>query len=239
MAWGKLRALRSPAALDALETMLPELVKALGAAPDPDATLTRFDKLVAGLPSAINFFHLLAAQPALARVATRILSLAPTLADALGTRVELIEGLIDRRAFDAPANKEQLAAEWGPGLAALDYERRLDRVRDHVGERRFAYGAQLIAGANDPLTIACGYSELAEAALQVLADATVAEFVAAHGRVPDSELVVLALGRLGGGRSPMRRTSTSSIFSPAIISPNPTGRARSARRPITTALRSA
>ena len=195
---GKLRALRSPAALDALETMLPELVKAIGAAPDPDATLTRFDKLVAGLPSAINFFHLLGAQPALARIAMRILSLAPTLADALGTRVELIEGLIDQRAFDAPADKEQLLAEWKPGLAALDYERLLDRVRDHVGERRFAYGVQLIAGSTDPLVVACGYSELAEAALTVLADATVAEFVAAHGRIPDSELVVLALGRLGG-----------------------------------------
>ena len=195
---GKLRALRSPAALDALETMLPELIKALGAAPDPAATLTRFDKLVAGLPSAINFFHLLAAQPALARIATRILSLAPTLADALGTRVELIEGLIDQRAFDAPATKEQLRAEWRPGLAALDYERLLDRVRDHVGERRFAYGAQLVAGATDPLVVAGGYAELAEAALGVLADAAVAEFVAAHGRVPDSELVVLALGRLGG-----------------------------------------
>lgn len=196
---GKLRALRSPAALDALETMLPELVKAIGAAPDPDATLTRFDKLVAGLPSAINFFHLLGAQPALARIAMRILSLAPTLADALGMRVELIEGLIDQRAFDAPANKGQLLAEWRPGLAALDYERLLDRVRDHVGERRFAYGVQLIAGSTDPLVVACGYSDLAEVALGVLADATVAEFVTAHGRIPDSELVVLALGRLGGG----------------------------------------
>ena len=195
---GKLRALRSPAALDALETMLPELIKALGAAPDPQATLTRFDKLVAGLPSAINFFHLLAAQPALARIATRVLALAPTLADALGTRAQLIEGLIDSRAFDAPANKDQLRTEWAPGLAALDYERLLDRVRDLVGERRFAYGVQLVAGATDPLTIACGYSDLAEAALGVLADATVAEFVAAHGRIADSELVVLALGRLGG-----------------------------------------
>jgi len=195
---GKLRALRSPAALDALETMLPELVKALGAAPDPDATLTRFDKLVAGLPSAINFFHLLAAQPALARIATRVLALAPTLADALGVRAQLIEGLIDQRAFDAPADKTQLMEEWAPGLASLDYERLLDRIRDHVGERRFAYGVQLVAGATDPLVIAHGYSELAEAALCVLADATVAEFVAAHGRIPDSELVVLALGRLGG-----------------------------------------
>ena len=195
---GKLRALRSAAALEALETLLPELVRAIGAAPDPQATLLRFDKLVAGLPSAVGFFHLLAAQPELAKIATRILSLAPTLADALGARAELIEGLIDKRAFEAPANKADLLAEWAPGLAGLDYERLLDRVHDRVGERRFAYGVQLIAGANDPLAIACGYSELAEAALQVLADATVAEFVEAHGRVPGSELVVLALGRLGG-----------------------------------------
>lgn len=195
---GKLRALRTPAAQDALETVLPELVKALGAAPDPEAALTRFDKLVSGLPSAINFFHLLAAQPELAKVAVRVLTLAPTLAEALGVRVELIEGLIDKRAFDAPADKAQLRAEWAPGLAGLDYERLLDRVRDRVGERRFAYGVQLIAGASDPMVIARGYAELAEAALQVLADATVAEFVEAHGRIADSELVVLALGRLGG-----------------------------------------
>lgn len=195
---GKLRALRSPAALDALETMLPELMKAIGTAPDPQATLVRFDKLVGGLPSAINFFHLLAAQPELAKIATRVLSLAPTLADALGARVELIEGLIDKRAFEAPATKNELLSEWAPSLSGLDYERLLDRVRDRVGERRFAYGVQLIAGATDPMTIACGYSELAEAALQVLADATVAEFVTAHGRIEGSELVVLALGRLGG-----------------------------------------
>lgn len=195
---GQLRALRSPAALDALETALPELMNAIGVTADPQVTLVRFDKLVGGLPSAINFFHLLAAQPELAKIATRILSLAPTLADALGARVELIEGLIDKRAFEAPATKAELLSEWASGLAGLDYERLLDRVRDRVGERRFAYGVQLIAGATDPLMIACGYSELAEGALQVLADATVAEFVAVHGRIPDSELVVLALGRLGG-----------------------------------------
>ncbi|WP_227339961.1 bifunctional [glutamine synthetase] adenylyltransferase/[glutamine synthetase]-adenylyl-L-tyrosine phosphorylase [Sphingopyxis sp. P8] len=195
---GKLRALRSSAAVEALETVLPELVRALGAAPDPDAALTRFDKLVAGLPSAVNFFHLLAANPALARIATRILSLAPTLADALAVRVDLIEGLIDAHAFDAPATRDALFVEWAPGLAGLDYEQLLDRVRDRVGERRFAYGVQLIAGSTDPLDVARGYADLAEAALQLLADATVAEFRAAHGVVPDSELVILALGRLGG-----------------------------------------
>src|SRR3546814_18911121 len=56
---GKLRALRSPAALEALETVMPELMKALGKAPDPDAALNRFHKLVAGLTSAVPFFPLL------------------------------------------------------------------------------------------------------------------------------------------------------------------------------------
>lgn len=195
---GKLRALRSSAASEALETVLPELIKALGTAPDPEAALLRFDKLVAGLPSAINFFHLLAAQPALAHIATRVLSLAPALAEALGARAELIEGLIDSRAFDAPASETQLRDEWAPGLAGLDYERLLDRVRDLVGERRFAYGVQLVAGSTDPLVVARGYSDVAEAAFGVLADATIAEFVGAHGRVSDSELLVLALGRFGG-----------------------------------------
>ena len=196
---GRLRALRSPAALDALELVLPQLIKALGSAPDPGQALIRFDALVAGLPSAVNFFHLLAAQPALADIVTRILALAPTLADALGARAALIEGLIDARAFDAPAALDDLIAEWHPALAGCDYEQVLDRVRDRVAERRFAYGVQLIAGSSDPLVVAHGYAALAEAALVLLADATITEFTRAHGRIANSELVVLALGRLGGG----------------------------------------
>jgi len=49
------------------------------------------------------------------------------------------------------------------------------------------------------LAVGAGYARVAEAAVQVLAEATIAEFARAHGAVPDSEFVVLALGRLGGG----------------------------------------
>ena len=196
---GSLRVLRSAAALAAMEKMLPELIAAFAAAPDPEAALVRFDRMIAGLPTAINFFHLLAAEPHLARVLTRTLVLAPTLADALGTRASLIEGLIDARAFDAPAAAGALVADWAQRLAGKDYEATLDAVRDRVGELRFAYGVQLVEGVRDPLAIGSGYAALAEAALTVLAAATIAEFERAHGRVPGSGLVVLALGRFGGG----------------------------------------
>jgi glutamate-ammonia-ligase adenylyltransferase len=194
-----LRVLRSAAALAALEKMLPEVIGALAAAPDPEAALIRFDRMIAGLPSAINFFHLLAAEPQLARVLTRTLVLAPTLADALGTRASLIEGLIDARAFDAPMSADALVALWRAQLVGRNYEAMLDGVRDRVGELRFAYGIQLIEGASDPLEVGRGYAALAEAALIVLADTAIAEFAHIHGRVPDSELTILALGRFGGG----------------------------------------
>jgi [glutamine synthetase] adenylyltransferase / [glutamine synthetase]-adenylyl-L-tyrosine phosphorylase len=80
-----------------------------------------------------------------------------------------------------------------------DLETQLDHVRRIVGEHRFALGAQIVRAADDPLTVAGGYARVAEAAVQVVADAVIAQFVAAHGQISGSQLVILALGRLGGG----------------------------------------
>jgi glutamate-ammonia-ligase adenylyltransferase len=79
-----------------------------------------------------------------------------------------------------------------------DYERHLDHVRQIVGEHRFALGVQLVEGARDPLIVSRGYADIADAAVRSLADATIAEFEGKHGRIPGGELLVLALGRLGG-----------------------------------------
>ena len=196
---GKLRALRTPAALEALEAVLPALIAALGEAPEPNAALNRFDGLVSRLPSAINLFRLLEARPALARTLTDILIHAPALAEALGRRPELLDGLIDATAFDTPPPADALAAEFATIEKGDDYQTLLDRVRQRVGERRFALGVQLIEGVTDPLDAAAGYARVAEAALEALGRAAVAQFEAAHGRVPGGELLVLALGRLGGG----------------------------------------
>ncbi len=196
---GSARALRSAAAQSALEAVLPGLVAALGRAPDPMVALNRFDDVVRALPSAINLFRLLEAQPLLARLLGDVLSLAPTLADMLARRPELIDGLIDASALDPPPDVAALARRFALAGAGEDYQGLLDRVRQEVGELRFAQGVQIVSGARDPLAVAGGYARIAEAALEVLAAATVKEFEAAHGRVPGGELLVLALGRFGGG----------------------------------------
>lgn len=192
-------ALRTAAAQEALEAVLPQLIAALGQAADPNGAVLRLDALFARLSTAINTLRLLAAQPAVLSLLTRILVHAPTLADALGQRAELLDGLLDASAFAPVGSVAELAAEMSRGEAGDDYQRVLDRVRRVVGEKRFALGTQVIAGAADPLDVSAGYARVAEAAVEVLAAATVADFARRHGRVPGSELLILALGRFGGG----------------------------------------
>nr|WP_290439644.1 bifunctional [glutamine synthetase] adenylyltransferase/[glutamine synthetase]-adenylyl-L-tyrosine phosphorylase [Sphingomonas sp. LM7] len=191
-------ALRSPQAREALEALLPGLVDAFAQAPDSTHAITRFDAMLSRLPSAINFFRLLEAQPGLRQLMSTILCHAPTLAEQLGRRAELLDGLIDASALDPVAEIPALIAEMAACERGADYQWQLEHVRRLVGEKRFALGAQIIAGASDPLDVSHGYARIAEAAIEVLAAATVAEFERAHGRVQDSELVILALGRMGG-----------------------------------------
>lgn len=195
---GRARTLRSPAAREALEAMLPALIEQFGRSPDPDAAFARFDDLVTRLPSAINLFRLIEARPALGRMLAEILSHAPTLAQALAMRADLFDGLIDATALSLPPDVEALVEEFGAMEADDDYQMLLERVRQRVGERRFALGVQVVAGASDPIDVASGYARVAEAALLVLTQATVREFERQYGKVPGSELVILALGRLGG-----------------------------------------
>ena len=195
---GKVTALRSNAAQESFEEILPDLVDAIATAPNPAQALARLDSLIDKLPTAINFFRILEARPALLQMLGKILSHAPVLANSLARRAELFDGLIDATALDLPPSVEKLAEQFARTEPGDDYQMLLDRVRARVGEKRFALGVQLIEGRHDALAISAGYARVAEAAIQVLTAATIAEFELAHGKVPGCALLILALGRLGG-----------------------------------------
>ena len=195
---GRVRALRSEAARTAFEGLLPALLERFAAAAEPDQAINRWERVLAACPSAVNLFHLLHSRPALLDQLARILVLAPTLADELGRRPELLDTLIARSALELPGPVEAIAQQMA-GEAGDDYEQRLDRIRRATGELRFALGLQTIAAVHDPLAIAGALSRTAEAALASAQDIATREFERVHGRVPGSELVVLGLGRLGGG----------------------------------------
>ncbi|MEP3225775.1 MAG: bifunctional [glutamine synthetase] adenylyltransferase/[glutamine synthetase]-adenylyl-L-tyrosine phosphorylase [Parasphingorhabdus sp.] len=195
---GKVTALRSEAAIDSFEAVLPEMIDALSGSPNPEQALVRLDSLIDKLPTAINFFRMLEARPGLREMLSRILSHAPVLADELSRRTELFEGLIDTSALDLMPSVDELAQQFAQCEEGDDYQMLLDRVRARVGEKRFALGTQLVESRHDPLAIAGGYARVAEAAIRVLTDATISEFEQVHGKVAGSEILILALGRLGG-----------------------------------------
>jgi glutamate-ammonia-ligase adenylyltransferase len=195
---GKIRAIRSPSARDAFEAVLPAIMAALAQAPDSDRAIARFDNMIEAMPSAINVFRLLEARPGLVQLVADILSYAPTLADDLGRQSRYLDALIDTSAMHLPGDVSALQDAMQRRIGNADYQSTLDIVRDYVGEKRFALGVQLIEGRSDALAIAQAYAHLAEASLETLTTATLAEFEKAHGKIPGGELIILALGRLGG-----------------------------------------
>ena len=195
---GKARSLRSPAAQHAFEAMLPALLQAMAAGTDPDHALNRLSDIVERLSSGVNLFRLLEARPALAELLAKVLAHAPALADQLARRPELFEGLFDASSFAMPPEAEKFADILAEAMRGRPYDDSLDRARRLVNERRFALGVQLIDRRRDPLEVTEGYANVAEGAVMALAKAAADEFQIAHGEIPEAELVILGLGRLGG-----------------------------------------
>ncbi|MAW90062.1 MAG: bifunctional [glutamate--ammonia ligase]-adenylyl-L-tyrosine phosphorylase/[glutamate--ammonia-ligase] adenylyltransferase [Altererythrobacter sp.] len=196
---GRYAPLRSTAALSAFEAIRPKLLASLAASPEPERAVTRWESVLQRMSSAINLFRLLEARPGLMQLLADCLTLAPPLADAIARRPELVDALIDRSALDLPGSRSDLAEAMVRSERGDTYEDRLDRIRIVTGETRFALGVQLIEAAHDPLDVAAALSRVAEAAIASAQSAAEEEFARKHGRIEGGELVVLGLGRLGGG----------------------------------------
>ena len=195
---GKARSLRSPAARVAFEAMLPALLREIASGPDPERALNHLSDIVERLSSGINLYRLLEARPQLARHLALILAHAPPLADMLARRPDLLDGLIDESSFALPPEPAAMAERLRSAMNGEPYDRALDRARRLIAERRFALGVQLIAAHADPLDLAMGYSNVAEGAIVAMAELAADEFAKMHGRIDGGELMILALGRLGG-----------------------------------------
>jgi glutamate-ammonia-ligase adenylyltransferase len=196
---GRHAAIRSPQAVAAWDRLAPALIRAMAASDDPMRAITRWESILERVPSAITTFRLLDARPDLTQRLVAALTLAPVLSDELARKPELLDTLIDRGALELPGETAAIMARMRGAAVRDDYEALLDAIRVITGEIRFALGIQLIEGLADPLDIARALSRTAEAALTLAADATAQEFAAKHGRIAGSELLILGLGRLGGG----------------------------------------
>ncbi|MCK0129623.1 bifunctional [glutamate--ammonia ligase]-adenylyl-L-tyrosine phosphorylase/[glutamate--ammonia-ligase] adenylyltransferase [Erythrobacter sp. F6033] len=196
---GRFACLRSEAAIEAFDRLFPTFLTVIAASDAPELAITRWEGILDGATSAITLFRLLAAEPDVLERLVATLTLTRTLSDELARGPELLDTLLDQSALELPGSVEEIAASISQSMIRPDYEAALDAIRSVTGDIRFALGVQLIEGMTDPLDIARALSRTAEAGLHIAMRETEAEFARAHGRIKGGELLVLGLGRLGGG----------------------------------------
>jgi glutamate-ammonia-ligase adenylyltransferase len=199
-AWhfGRYAATRSTKARERLTEMTPALLQALAASGNADAAFRAFDGLLKGLPAGVQLFSMLAANRQLLDLITRLLSVAPAVAETLVRRPGIVDALIDPASYAQGAGDGDDRKRLAESLdQAVDFEDILNRVRLFVAENRFLISVRLLTLRIDAVQAGRQFSALADAAVDALFGAVEADFAQSHGRLPGGRAALLAFGRLG------------------------------------------
>lgn len=192
-------AMRSSAERHAFKNLLPQLIETVARLPDPDAALCAMDELITRLPPEVALFGPLEARPSLMESLLGLLGHAPALSRLLIAQPGLVRRLIDTSAYAPLPPQLDIEHELAVALAGADKSAAAFRLANIVNGYRFGLGLQLFEGMGDPIDLAGDAALVAEAALRMTAENIIGRFEQAHGRIAGSELVIVGLGRFGGG----------------------------------------
>ncbi|MGQ0456675.1 MAG: bifunctional [glutamine synthetase] adenylyltransferase/[glutamine synthetase]-adenylyl-L-tyrosine phosphorylase [Hyphomicrobium sp.] len=201
---GRSRAVRSPKARERLTEVQPALIEALADTVDPDGAIAEFDRFLSELPSGVQLFSLLRANPKLMRLVADMMGSAPRLSGILSKRRRLLDAVLDPRligdAIDPEAIDAVLASEFAAVRAASADDPTqdiLDAARIVGHEQMFLVGARILTGAVSAAEAGASYATIAERLVSALLHEVTRQMEVEHGRVAGGEAVVVALGKLG------------------------------------------
>ncbi|MBE3640342.1 [protein-PII] uridylyltransferase family protein [Mangrovicoccus algicola] len=197
--WHGFAALRSDRARAILARLLPDLLRRFERAAKPEEALLQFERFLSRLPAGVQVFSLFEANPHLIDLMVDIASSSPVLAEYLSRNAQVLDAVIGGSFFAPWPGRAGLAADLSETLDqdGGDYEQILDGTRRWHREWRFRIGVHLLRGLIDASEAAAQYSDLAEAVLEVLAPAVVAQFAEKHGHLPGGGAVLVGMGSLG------------------------------------------
>ncbi len=196
---GRYPAVRSPRSRELLTEVQPLLIDALAKTADPDLAFISFDRFLSELPSGVQLFSLLRANPSLLRLVAEIMGSAPRLASILSRRRRVLDAVLDPGFFGSLPGPNVLAAMIDTEVGgAASFEEALDRARVIGSEQAFLIGVRVLSGTIGAGQAGGAYAMLAERLIAALQERVEEQLERVHGRVPGGGAVVLAMGKLGG-----------------------------------------
>ncbi len=192
-------ALRGEFAKSHFAELVPLLIEHAANGENPDRTLVAFDRFLGAVHGGGRLFSLLLRNPDLLALLTLALGTAPRLADIVARHPQVMDALIDPAFFGAVPDAGKLAAEFARSSGeARSYEDFLDRASSFGQEHMFLIGARILSGSVSAEQAGAAYARLADVLIGAVHRAVEQSFAALHGRLPEQQSAVLALGKLGG-----------------------------------------
>lgn len=191
---GNVRAMRNARARELLTELTPALLKAFSETADPDSAFQHFSKFLERLPAVVQLFSLFISNPQLLETVAVIMGNAPGLANHLSRHPEWLDILLTTRLQDTLGEKPEPNAELLQNGHEEEWVEWLCRYRN---EREFLIGTEILKGRLDPLD---GYQYLtsnADAVLECYIPTQRARFEKSYGKIRDSGMAILGLGRFG------------------------------------------
>ncbi len=197
-AWERLPAFRTERARAIFRRLEPELLRRIAKTASPDDALLSLDAFLGRLPSGVQLFSLMEANPPLLDLLVDICGTAPELARYLGRNAGVLDAVISQDFYRPLGTASELRAHLARRLDGIDdYETTLDTARTWMKERHFRIGVHLLRGLAEPEAAATAYSAVADVILQALWPVVIADFAERHGPPPGAGAVIVALGKLG------------------------------------------
>jgi len=196
---GRYRACRTDRARKILITLIPDILKSFSIHHDPDACFRKFDDFLSRLPSGVQLFSFIKAQPWLLKLLSEIIGMAPKLSEQLARRPHLLDAVLNADFFNASLSEVDVKDVLESQLSlAQDFQDILDISRIWANEHKFQIGVQILRNSVDPRTASKNLTILADIILNALISRVQDEFSKKHGQIKGGSLAVLAMGKLGG-----------------------------------------
>lgn len=195
---GEYRVFKVDATRQAFQEFVPELIRGLSKAEEPDNAVMAFDRFLQALQRGGRLISLLSQNKELVALVALVLGAAPRLGDMLARQPQIMDGLIDPRFFGAMPDQNELSARLAATLAdAHSYEEFLDRLRLFGQESLFLIGTRILSGTVSAREAGIAFADVAEGIAHTVHGLVMDQFAAQHGRIVEQETAIVAMGKLG------------------------------------------